>query len=423
MRALRRLLQVVAVVGTLMVGIIAVALIVSQTPWFRDWLRRYIVRESKQYLNGELSIGRLGGNLLFGVNLADVAVDVSGERVVAVKNVELDYSVFELMSRGVVLNEIKLTAPVLHVERDRNGWNLGRLVKAEKREADREGPGRPIALESIEISDASISIVDRVGADGYRLPRRIDDLDLKAAYEYAPVHYSVVVDGASFRTTSPQLSLTELTGKLAVRDDNLYVETLSIRTGESAVTVDGVVQDYLGTPVLQVTTTGNVSLPEIGRVVPAASGYGLHPRFDVKARGPANRLELDLDVKSEAGSVRGQVTTDVKTPDLAIRGDVDVDRLNLAPLLKNPEHRSDITGHAQLDVRLATEPSGTPAIDRMSGTYSFTGPRVVAAGYEARNVKVSGRLAGAKITIDGRAAAYGGTATASGFIASLYGDD
>ena len=83
MRAIRRSLQVVALVGTILVGLVAVALIVSQTPWFRDWLRRYVVRESKQYLNGELSIGRLDGNLVFGVQLSDVAVDVSGERVVA----------------------------------------------------------------------------------------------------------------------------------------------------------------------------------------------------------------------------------------------------------------------------------------------------------------------------------------------------
>src|SRR5215204_1396563 len=102
MRALRRLLQVVALVGTLMVGVIAVALIVSQTPWFRDWLRRFIVRESKQYVNGELSIGGLGGNLLFGVQLTDVALDVSGERVVAVKDVELDYSIFRIVSSGMV---------------------------------------------------------------------------------------------------------------------------------------------------------------------------------------------------------------------------------------------------------------------------------------------------------------------------------
>ena len=98
MRAIRRVLQVVTFVGTLTIGVLALALIVSQTPWFRDWLRRYIVRESKQYLNGQLTIGGLGGNLLFGADLADVSVDVSGERVVAVKGDELDYNIFSLIS-------------------------------------------------------------------------------------------------------------------------------------------------------------------------------------------------------------------------------------------------------------------------------------------------------------------------------------
>ena len=101
MRAIRRVLQVVTFVGTLTIGVLALALIVSQTPWFRDWLRRYIVRESKQYLNGQLTIGGLGGNLLFGADLADVSVDVSGERVVAVKGVELDYNIFSLISKGL----------------------------------------------------------------------------------------------------------------------------------------------------------------------------------------------------------------------------------------------------------------------------------------------------------------------------------
>ena len=36
MRAIRRTVQVVALVGTLMVGVIALALIVSQTAWCRD---------------------------------------------------------------------------------------------------------------------------------------------------------------------------------------------------------------------------------------------------------------------------------------------------------------------------------------------------------------------------------------------------
>ena len=416
MRWIRRILQVVALVGTIMVGVVAIALIVSQTPWFRDWLRRYVVRESKQYLNGELTIGRIGGNLLFGVDISDVAVDVSGERIVAVKTLVVDYSVFDFISKGIVLDDIKLQAPVLRVERDGNGWNLGRLVKKQQREADREGPGRPISLPSIEIADASIYIDDRHGSNGYNLPARIDDLDVKASYEYAPVHYSVGIDRVSFRTSSPQLTLSELTGKLAVRDDNLYVESMSISTTESSLEIEGVVEDYLSTPLLKITTTGKVSLPEVGRVLPAAGEFALHPQFHVKASGPADNLLLDLDVQSETGNVRGKLTTDVKAPDFAVRGDVDVERLDLAPILKSPAQRSDITGQARVDLRFASAPASKPFGDRIAGSFAFRGPTVLAAGYKAKNVKATGTFAEGRINLDASAAAYGGTGTAKGFV-------
>jgi autotransporter translocation and assembly factor TamB len=416
LRALRRLLQVVALVGTLLVGIVALALIVSQTPWFRDWVRRYIVRESKQYLNGELSIGSIGGNLLFGVQVSDIAVDLSGERVVAAKGLEVGYDVFQMISKGVILSEIKLIEPRIKLERDGNGWNVNHLVKKQEKEADRQGPRRPLDLQAIEIADGRITIADHTGAAGYRLPELIEDLDLKASYAYAPVHYSVVIDRASMRATSPQMALTELTGKLAVRDDNLYVESMSISTTESALKVAGVVEDYLSTPVLKITTTGKISLPEVGRVLPAAGEYALHPQFNVKASGPADELRLDLDVQSEAGDVRGQVTADVKAPDFAARGDVHVERLDLAPLLKSPAQRSDITGQARVDLRFASAPASRPFGDRIAGTFTFSGPSVLAAGYQARTVKATATFADGRINLDASAAAYGGTGTAKGFV-------
>lgn len=394
----------------------ALALIVSQTPWFKDWLRRYIVRESKQYLNGQLAIGRLGGNLLFGVDLGDVTVDVSGERVVAVKSIGLDYSVFEIVSRGIVLDEIKLDRPVVRVERDGDGWNLARLVKRERKEANREGPRRPVSMPAIQIFDGSVSIQDRTVGAPVTLPRQIDDIDVKAAFAYAPVHYSVTLDHLSFRGSSPDLSVKQLAGKLAVRDDNLYVDGMVLSTAETSMTIDGVIERYLRTPVVKGTTTGQLSLPEIGRVVPAAAGYNLHPVVTLKADGPAERLSLDMDVRSEAGSVRGQVTADVHAPDFGVRGDVDVERLNLAPILKDPAQRTDLTGHAKIDIAIASQPGRLRIADRMSGRFAFSGPRVVAAGYEAQNVTVAGRVDGPRITFDGRGAAYGGTATARGLI-------
>src|SRR5207247_6892784 len=104
MQIVKRLAHVLVIVLTLIVGATAAAIIVTQTAWFKNWLRGYIVREANQYLNGTVSIDRLGGSLFFGVELENVGVSMDGSQVVAVKDLGLDYSVFELISRGVSLN-------------------------------------------------------------------------------------------------------------------------------------------------------------------------------------------------------------------------------------------------------------------------------------------------------------------------------
>ena len=126
----RRTLQVLAFVATLIVGAASMAVIVTQTTWFKEWLRAFIVKQSEDYVNGRLSIGRLDGNLFFGVDLGDVDVTMNGEKVVDVDDVALDYNAFTLIRGGIVLDEIRLTRPVLRLERDGRGWNLAHLIRA-----------------------------------------------------------------------------------------------------------------------------------------------------------------------------------------------------------------------------------------------------------------------------------------------------
>ena len=126
---IRRSVHVVAWIGTLAVALLALALIVSQTPWFRDWTRRTITREAKQYLNGDLTIGAVTGNLFFDFGVSDVAVDLSGERIVAVKALSLDYSIFELLSKGLFVDEIRIYQPTLHLRREGDAWSIARLIR------------------------------------------------------------------------------------------------------------------------------------------------------------------------------------------------------------------------------------------------------------------------------------------------------
>jgi hypothetical protein len=422
-RYLRRALQIVAFVGTIFVGIVALSVIVSQTPWFKDWLRRFVVREGSQYLNGTLTIGSMGGNLFTGVELGDVAIDVNGEHVVTLKKVEIRYRLSDLIANGTTVEQIRVESPYVRLRHTAGGWNVARLPKKQSEEANRQGPGRSLTLSDIEIADGRVDIDDRAPSPSYNLPRRISDLDLKGAFSYEPVHYSATIDRLSVTAASPDLRVASLTGRIGTRDDDLHLENVRLKTAGSTVAIDGVVGNYLRTPQLNMTvTTPGLSVPEFAGVVPALKGYDLHPQFTLKTSGPLDRLRVSLDERSEAGAITANVTTDVQAPGFGAQGDVSVRSLNLAPLLRDPAQRSDITAHAALDVRLASAPesnapgTGPSALSRARGTFSVDAPKVVAAGYAATKVKADGRLDGRRITIDARADAYGGSAAAKGLV-------
>lgn len=413
----RRTLQVVAFVGTILVGIIALALIASQTPWFRGWLRGYVERQAKQYVNGSVTIGSLGGNLFYGIELGDIAVDFNGERVMTLKNVEVKYSIAELVSKGVTIQQIRLDEPYVLARRDAGGWNLAKMMKKQEREADRKGPAKAISLPDIEIVNGRATIDDRAPSGSYRYPSRIDGLNVKAGFEYAPVHYSLTLERFAFVGRAPDLTVQNFAGRIGTRDDDLNVEKLFLQTPQSSITFDGAIHNYLATPSLQLTVSApKLSLPEFGGVLPVIQGYNLHPTFDVKADGLLESLRMVFNVKSEAGAASGNVAADFRAPDLGVRGDVNLKNLDLAPILKNPAQKSDITGLAKVDLKVASNPASATVMDRLRAHVVFSGPTVVAYGYRAGDVRATADITGHRIALDARVNGYGGSATAKGFI-------
>jgi hypothetical protein len=421
MRAARRIVHVLLIVLTLVVGSTAAAIIVTQTAWFKNWLRGYIAREANQYLNGELTIERLGGNVFFGIEMENVGVSLDGAEVVSVKDLGLDYNVFELVSRGMSVNEIRLNQAVLYMRQNGDAWSIARLIKRQESEANRQGPQYPITIDNIGISDASV-IVDRSNAAGrpvgtaggpvgVDVPNRFDRIDAKLSFKYEPVHYSIDITHVSFRGSDPAINLNALSGGIAVKDDTLFFEKVAIRTEETSVSIEGAIQDYLTRPILNLQISSDkTSLPEVARVLPALSGIRLQPAYELKLDGPMDQLRVDMNARSSAGQAIAQGTADFMMPGQSFAGDVSVRHLDLAPILKNPAQKTDLTGDARIAIR-AAELSN---IDTWRGTVSATAPRVVAAGYAAERVKMNAQIDGRRLAVNGSGIAYGAAATARG---------
>lgn len=410
---IRRLVHALVIVVTLVIGAAAAAIIVSQTAWFKNWLRAYIVSQAHEYLNGTLSIQRLGGNVFFGIEMENVSVSMAGERVVSVQDLGLDYNVFQLLTRNLSVDNIRLNKPVVYLRREGDTWSLSRLIKKQEAEANRQGPMRPVSIDAIGISDGTFVVEGPVGTSGVEVPKRFDHLDAKLSFKYEPVHYSIEITHVSFRGSEPALALNALSGGVSVRDDTVYVEKLALRTAETSLSLDGAVQDYLNKPMFNIEISSDkLSVPELSRIVPALAGVRLQPAFNAKLEGPLDRLGVEMNIESSAGRLSGKIVADLQSPGQSVAGQVSVRHLDLGPILNDPRRRSDITGDMRVDLHGAT--LGT--VNALRGTIAIDVPRLIAEGYVAERVHAKARVDGRQLTLDGRGVAYGADATAAGVL-------
>ena len=166
-----------------------------------------------QYLNGTLSIERLGGNLFFGLEMENIGVSMDGSQVVAVKDLGLDYNVFQLISKGLSVDNIRLNKPVdLPPARRRHVVDQPADQEAGAGGGSR-GSARPISIDAIGITDGSVVIDGPVGTSGVEVPKRFEHLDAKLAFKYEPVRYSIEITQVSFRGSEPALARQRAVGR------------------------------------------------------------------------------------------------------------------------------------------------------------------------------------------------------------------
>ncbi len=164
---------------------------------------------------------------------------------------------------------------------------------------------------------------------------------------------------------------------------------MSLRTEESSLRVVGTIRNIEGSaPVVDLKASSDkLAVDEIAKLVPALRGYELQPAFEIAARGPADRMVVDLNVReANLGKATGDLIVDADGADRRIAGTVSMEHVNVGALVRRrdesaaaldtaavgttgasagppaaPTLKSDITGQAHLRPGAAV---GAPAAQR-----------------------------------------------------------
>lgn len=399
MRSLRRLSRYVSIAVLAVILLIGAGFAISQTDWFKNWLRQKVVSQAGQYLNGTLTIERLSGSLFTGVELEGVTLRHDGQTAVAMDKLTVAYSPLTMISKGLILDTLTLDKPTILLQRDNAGWNFNRFVKTRKNTGGRGAP--PLTMDAVTINNGHVIVKDR--------GRVLEDLlGVNTRFRFAYLKPGIQVLVGELTAASEDLTIRALAGDLEFDRGAVEVRDLRMETDRSklATTIT-----YAGSEerTLDIDLHADrLSLPEVGRYFKPLAGIKLEPAIDVKGHGTLDALKMDVKVVSSTGNASGPLVGHFGAAP-GLEGALAVQHVDMQPILNRREWKTDITGRAEFVWKFAS--STAKPTRPMTVNFKFAGPYVEGLGYRAANVSAQGVYEPALLRFDAKGAAYGATAT------------
>ncbi|HTH03184.1 MAG TPA: translocation/assembly module TamB domain-containing protein [Vicinamibacterales bacterium] len=402
-----RLARRIVTYGAVFVLILVIGLIaLLYTPWFKRYARDLIVRQSHSIINGDLSIGRLSGNFFSGLVLEDVAVQQGSLTSVRIGKLVVHYSVSQV-ARGntIAIDRLEVTGlklAVVHLPS--GGLNLGSLIK---KRAPSGKPRRTIDIRQIQLDDAELTFDRSWGPSWMRLPLRITGLTSTLGLLSREGLLSFPIKALRANAFDPTFSVRNFAGEVAIESDGWRIRQGTLDSAASSLLVSS---SFKSSGYDVTADASTFDFPEMARVVPGLRTIDVPARVQLKMTGPQNALNTQLTARSSAGNVNADVVLDATVPGWKGKGRAELTQFDISRWLPT-DVKSDLTGVANFDLLLGL------GRHFPRGPFSFTGPHVVYAGYEAREFTAKGTLIVDRVLVDRAIGnAYGSAFQAAGWI-------
>jgi len=343
-----RVLQWTAVALTALLAFTFVAvLVLSSTDWGRERVRRFMIARLEGMINGDVTMGRVRGNLLTGATVDHFAIrDTAGRPFVVAEQVSARYGIIALLSRRIDLRSVRLVRPLIVLDRPPGGkWNYQVIFPPSdttkpRRVRDRgfdwivfrdvslldgrlvmRTPWKPDTTLSRAAQDSSIRealaggkrvMVARVPG-GFQKVVELRELTARAPLVRItqPGFRDRLAQVASLKMVAlpfrpPAAVVSDLAGTLRFNNDSIWWRGLAVRTPGSRLRGDG----------RYAFSTGDMELAARARPAALADFRFLFPRLPSQGGGP---LDFRVDWRGTTQEYRVE-NADVRTQGARLRG-------------------------------------------------------------------------------------------------------
>lgn len=404
----RTVFALVLLTAAIVLGVLALV----HTPFGRSRVARVIENQANRVLNGQFEVAAVSGGIITGLDLHGVTFTQGGVATIRAERLSVHYSILQLLrGESIVIDRLRITGLIVNGVRMPSGaLNLSSLLRP--RAPTSGAPRRTIDIRDIQVEGGTLTFDDRWGPSWLVLPRRLTGI---------AATFGLVVQGSDVALSmrkvatigdSPAFVVRNFSGVIRFTADGWMIENGALQSAESTVRFDSRITTVTGRRHYDITVSpSEVNFPEIARLFPGVRSIDVPASVTLRMVGPDNHLVTHAQLRSSAGAISTALTLDSTVPGWSGTGTADVTDLDVSQWLPT-DSTSAISGRAEFSLLLGL------GRHFPRGQFSFAGPRAVYLGYEATDVRATGRLIPDRAEIaQSSGTAYGSRFTARGWIA------
>jgi translocation and assembly module TamB len=280
------------------VVLVAVLLLIVQTPLFKSWLAATAGKAASRSLNADVAIGSIHGNLLGNFEIKDVTLSIKSDTIAFVPRISLRYSSRELLSRRLLVDSLIIENPQLSFKQfPDSSWQFSQLVPAQKDTAAKEEEnefGISVDVRKFAITNGDVQIKSYHKT----LPEKIDSLNLSIAALRAASKFEINLKHLSLKTHSPDFELKQLSFFLLQDSEKTSLDQFIFKTGKNQLVAQANVDGSAPSNATLQANAEDSDLSEFSVFIPALAMLG-KPSLSIDAKTINNDFKTEINISSQ----------------------------------------------------------------------------------------------------------------------------
>lgn len=218
-----------------LLGLLIVLTIFSQTSWFRSILKDQIVSISKDFLNGELSIGKINGNFYSDLAISEVKIEKNDTTLIYIDQISLNYNLSAVLFKTIIIDLVKIDSVFAFLKQENDStWNLSKIVKEST-------PEEPDTVESEFNWNIETSLFEILNTElriepnnkNSTIPKRIKNLNFLASVHITPNEKSFSVYTFTLKSENPSFEIMDLDISAKINEEKIELEKFELISAEN----------------------------------------------------------------------------------------------------------------------------------------------------------------------------------------------